>query len=167
MLQFLAKADLMTKLRMAFLCLAVGLAASLVTFIVARHYFLPQQSAGAAANPMLSVPPPYTAHQNLAALSQPAQTRASVEKICESDIAKICSNDKSNIPTECLQDHFNEVSPSCRKSLQATRDTFQPCESQIVQYCSNAGYGGGRMLKCLRQNEPHLSEACARAIQNL
>lgn len=159
----------MTKLRIAFLCFAFSFASSVVTAIGMLHYFLPQGSVGVFTNAPIPASPPFTARQGAAAAPQPPRTQVSAIKICDGDIAKICSDDKHRLPMECLQDHFDEVSPPCHKSLQAMRNIFEPCKSEIVQYCASVGYGGGRMAKCLHlhQNEPYLSEACAQVIKNL
>lgn len=81
--------------------------------------------------------------------------------ICNQDSENFCHATTAGTDQEaCLQDHFQEVSDECKKSLQKTRDSFFPCKKEIEQKCTNIGYGGGRMLKCLREHFADLSKEC-------
>jgi Cysteine rich repeat len=97
---------------------------------------------------------------------QPAAGLGNPVQICQSDVSKFCAKEVSqDEKVECLQDHFGEVSSACHARLQKTRDSFAPCKKEIGAYCMKAGYGGGKMLNCLRAQASRLSSACAERVK--
>jgi len=42
-----------------------------------------------------------------------------------------------------------------------------PCTPEIQAYCADVQPGGGRILQCLKSNEPKLSMACAQRVHDL
>ena len=80
---------------------------------------------------------------------------------CASDAPKFCSGLSDLLLDACLQDSFEKVSAECRADLQKTRDSFAVCEKDIAKFCNPPKYGGGRMVKCLKEHAAKLSAACA------
>ena len=42
-----------------------------------------------------------------------------------------------------------------------------PCTPEIQTYCADVQPGGGRLMQCLKTNEPKLSMACAKRLHEL
>lgn len=156
----------MPKLRAVVFFLAISLASSVLTTVVAFQFFLPAKIAtisGPNSKAVQTFPgvAPKLAY-GAASLSKQADVSGTPD--CEDDKARFCENSTLFSSTECLQDHFGQVSAGCHKTLQSMRDNLGICKDDIARYCTGVGYGGGRMANCLRQNKSHLSEACARVI---
>lgn len=82
-------------------------------------------------------------------------------KGCSFDEAKLCSHLSTALARDaCLFDNIDKVSKECRLSLNQTILSFDNCSTEIKNHCSTAGFGGGRMLKCLKENSENLSELC-------
>jgi hypothetical protein len=43
----------------------------------------------------------------------------------------------------------------------------RPCAEEIASYCKGVKPGGGRLLKCLKENESRLSPACREKFENI
>jgi hypothetical protein len=163
----------MTKLNIILLCAAISLFFSVTTSVVSHYIF--EQSV--SAPPVAAPGPASAAALSLAsaiastpasitsAPAKPVSLQADIVKSCEVDIADLCgkAKDESKV-MQCLQDRFSDVSPLCHESLAAWRENLAPCKSEVEQYCVKAGYGGGRIKKCLLNNQAHLSPACAKAL---
>jgi len=79
---------------------------------------------------------------------------------CLGDVSRLCVGMGSlDLMEVCLQDRFDQVSTECREQLQKSRDLFSTCQKDIEKHCSNAGYGGGRMARCLAK-VANLSKEC-------
>jgi hypothetical protein len=84
---------------------------------------------------------------------------------CQTEAAKLCPGKKSQEADACVQDHYDDASADCRTTLDFVRRRFVPCQSVITQFCSKAGYGGGRMAACL-QKVDKLSAQCADVVNS-
>jgi hypothetical protein len=131
------------------------------------------------------------------ASAQPTQAQQSaIRANCRSDYTAHCSSVPSGRPSlMCLQEHVDELSPTCQKAVKATmsapaagaapaapaaggalpqlslREEAQlmrgSCGSDFDRYCSNVKLGGGRGLGCLAHNEERLAPQCKSALAEL
>ena len=95
---------------------------------------------------------------------------------CMKDIGRWCSMmpDMDGYLTTCLQGHWNDISPGCRKTLNKNPDreieVRHACKSDVDKLCgSSAGssipgnpniVGGATNLECLARNRDKLSAKC-------
>lgn len=92
------------------------------------------------------------------AVSRP---RSPVDQACQQDAEKLCGSEVSeNRRDACLQENIKKVSSDCRSKLELVRSSFAACEREIAKYCPQAGYGGGRMIRCLGDYYDELSPGC-------
>ncbi len=132
-----------------------GLAAGL---IAASGTAAPSAPSGAVTELLAN------AKQAVQQVASPAVAPAAALQFCRSDADKFCPQKKGAELSECLQDHFDEVSAACHTFLQKSRDNLTACKDEIGKYCATAGYGGGRMVNCLKEHMSKLSSACAKII---
>jgi Cysteine rich repeat len=157
--------------RAVFINLAVSVGASVVTTFLVLFLL-------SASNTNTSAQPPAGTAEGLLTSAQqavqqaalpgtsPATGQASALQMCKSHMEKLCAKETSaSNQIECLQEHFNQVSEACHARLQAGRDSFAPCQDDITRFCAEAGYGGGRMMNCLRGAGAKLSISCARFVR--
>jgi cysteine rich repeat protein len=86
---------------------------------------------------------------------------------CATDIARFCGNiepGKGRI-ANCLRQNETQLSPGCKvtglpQAGDALKEAQEACEDDIVMFCGGVQPEGGRLLKCLKLNEPQLSSEC-------
>ena len=100
-----------------------------------------------------------------------AEMAAAKEKIkeknpCLADLEKFCKDVKpgEGRGVSCLKEHEAELSEACKaKGLEVKKEAegFKTaCQSDLDTLCKDTKPGGGRLIKCLKDNEKALSEAC-------
>jgi hypothetical protein len=104
-------------------------------------------------------------------LSAGGRTYAAEEELpCAEEIAKHCKGVKpgGGRILDCLNEHQNELSISCRKKLDESRkrlmEAQQACTGDMEKFCKDVQPGWGRVLKCLREHAQELSSACSQEI---
>ena len=97
--------------------------------------------------------------------SAPAQFMDRSHKACEKDSLQFCNDSSSADSVDaCLQDHYEEVSGPCKRSLKSVRESLSVCQEDIRSFCPQAHYGGGRMVLCLRAKFEKLSTQCQKRV---
>ena len=91
---------------------------------------------------------------------------------CLEDAKKFCPNiEWGKGLGKCLTQHKTEISEGCAKKMtegKMAAAKFQvACSSDIREFCNSTQPGRGRVMKCLRTNEAHLSPECRTEIQGL
>lgn len=95
----------------------------------------------------------------------PSRPRSPVDQSCQQDAEKLCGNETSeNRRDACLQMNLEKVSSECRAKLESVRSSFAACEREIAKYCPQAGFGGGRMIRCLGDYYDDLSPGCQQRV---
>jgi hypothetical protein len=85
---------------------------------------------------------------------------------CRQDIEKFCPGIQpgGGRYRDCLQQHASELSPACQQHLSKVKSTAaswrQACKDDVQKLCLNVTPGRGKMVKCLREHEAELSQAC-------
>ena len=85
---------------------------------------------------------------------------------CMKDVGRWCSMmpDMDGYLTTCLQGHWNDISPECRKTLNKNPDhqieVRHACKSDVDKLCNPEIVGGATNLECLARNRDKLSTKC-------
>jgi hypothetical protein len=161
----------MSKLQIIFLSVGVSVCTCLVMGGLA-WVLLPSL----ASNTSVSLPAgtifgggPQISQQAALPTTPPADVEpAPTLKICKSDVEKLCADQKTDSDqAHCLHAHFDQVAANCHAHLEKMRNSLPACKSEMHDYCEATGYGGGRMVECLRTHLSKLSSACAALISRM
>ncbi len=91
---------------------------------------------------------------------------AQTKNPCADDVAKYC---KDVTPgggrlVRCLKQHENELSPECKASQEKAkakaREAHEACADDVQKLCKDVTPGGGRIIRCLKDNSKSLSPEC-------
>ena len=95
---------------------------------------------------------------------------ARAERPCGADIDKFCAQVEAGGGriARCLKSHENDLSPACKDHLKEVKgkleEIHKDCQGDVDSLCKDVKAGGGRILRCLRQNEAKVSQACKDAM---
>ncbi|EMY71121.1 cysteine rich repeat-containing protein [Leptospira vanthielii] len=99
-------------------------------------------------------------------LSLFAETKP-IYEVCQNEIATYCQGIK---PTkarilQCLKERGKNLSDVCEAGQSALSDTMKSksqgfCKDDVSEHCRWIIPGGGRILKCLFENESKISNQC-------
>jgi hypothetical protein len=97
---------------------------------------------------------------------------------CEGDIRQHCSGPGQNATKIflCLMAYEEQLSPTCREGVleaaksikagsEATDYSLSACETDVDEYCRNVRPGEGRVVGCIKANEPQVRKACIAALK--
>lgn len=91
---------------------------------------------------------------------------AQTKKPCADDIAKFCKDVKPGEGRllKCLKEHEKELSPTCKASIEEAKakmkEAHEACADDVHKFCQDVKPGGGRIVRCLKENEKSLSPEC-------
>ncbi|AFM13027.1 cysteine rich repeat-containing protein [Turneriella parva] len=98
-------------------------------------------------------------------------TAISAKGECRADREKFCGNViKGNHKGmwQCMKEHENELSEGCKNHIaqvrEKSRDIKKACKADYKKLCKQVKAGEGRIIKCLKENEVQLSDACKGAL---
>ena len=103
----------------------------------------------------------------LLAVSAPA-VRAE-EGPCKADMEKFCKGVEpgEGRVVKCMKEHEAELSEGCKKVAgkmgemkEKMKDAAGACKADKEKFCKDVEPGEGRIIKCLKEHEAELSEAC-------
>jgi hypothetical protein len=93
---------------------------------------------------------------------------------CHDDVQRLCAaaKGKPRGVVSCLHDHSAELSDACRAQLEraegrmrrASARFLAACGDDVGRLCGDVAPGEGRRIRCLRQHESELSDACRQAM---
>jgi hypothetical protein len=89
---------------------------------------------------------------------------------CAGDIAKFCKDAKpgGGAQTKCLKEHENELSPACKtfvtEGRKKAKEGREACKADVEKFCKDVKPGGGKIMKCLKDNESKLSSECQKTL---
>jgi len=95
-----------------------------------------------------------------------AASDESAGQACRAEIQKLCG---SATPGDgqrraCIDQHRAEFSPGCQQQMAEHKERAQKkaeaCRADVEQYCKSIEPGGGRVVRCLKENEAKLSLPC-------
>jgi hypothetical protein len=92
--------------------------------------------------------------------------------VCKADVEKFCKNVQPGEGKlgKCLTEHEANLSASCKERIAKTRERVKvvtaACQSDMQQLCKGVEPGGGRIARCLKENDSKLSQGCRTAIQH-
>jgi hypothetical protein len=98
--------------------------------------------------------------------TQPIARAAEGDPPCMKDVDRWCSMmpDMDGYLTTCLQGHWNDISPECRKTLNKDPNheitVRHACKSDVDKLCDPDIVGGATNLECLARNRDKLSTKC-------
>jgi Golgi apparatus protein 1 len=100
------------------------------------------------------------------------------DEACKGDVEQYCKDVQlgQGRMVRCLRDNEAKLSASCKEQM-AKMDEWrrqmhdrmhgvaEACKGDAQQYCKDVRPGGGRLMRCLKDNEGKLSDACKAALQ--
>ncbi|EMY60775.1 cysteine rich repeat-containing protein [Leptospira terpstrae] len=91
----------------------------------------------------------------------------SIYEVCQPEIATYCQGVKLTKARilQCLKERGKNLSDACEAGQSALSDTMKNksqglCKEDVSEYCRWIIPGGGRILKCLFENETKISNQC-------
>jgi hypothetical protein len=97
---------------------------------------------------------------------------------CKGDVEQYCKNVQpgQGRMMRCLHDNQAKLSASCKEQLaqideqrrqmhERMHGVAEACKGDAQQYCKDVHPGGGRVARCLKDNEAKLSSACKAALK--
>ena len=85
---------------------------------------------------------------------------------CRNDVEKFCQGIQpgGGRYRDCLRQHAAELSPACKERVSQVKAKAaawrQACQADVQKLCGDVAPGRGSVLKCLRQHQEDLSQAC-------
>ncbi len=91
---------------------------------------------------------------------------------CADAMEAYCSGVPMGVPLrDCLRAHDEHLSEACRQSLggapREARGQLSGCEADAKKLCTGEPLSRTALVKCLRNHELELSEACRKTIADL
>ena len=90
---------------------------------------------------------------------------------CADDVAKYCKDVQpgGGRIVRCLKQHENDLSPACKQNAAEVKKKGQEvraaCEDDVLRFCNDIKFGGGRIINCLKQHEQELTPDCKAKMQ--
>jgi len=104
----------------------------------------------------------------------PAKGKGGGGGVCHADVVRLCASSmgQPGAVQGCLQEHLSELSEACRQQVEARgaqakgvgAQVRQSCADELGRFCPDVTKGSGGMMRCLRQHEAELGEACRTAL---
>ncbi len=87
---------------------------------------------------------------------------------CRQEAEKHCPDLTGRDLLQCMRSKKDEFSKDCQPSqddMKKNRKVFFACQEEIKTFCKDVAPGGGRIIECLKENTPHLSESCKESMK--
>jgi outer membrane protein OmpA-like peptidoglycan-associated protein len=106
-----------------------------------------------------------------------SEAMGALGRSCGKDLDKFCS--KVNLgggrAADCLEQHWANVSPSCKNATRVVRDLIikrrdaraavpRVCERDRLQLCGSVQEGDGNLLECFEKAKQSISAACRQTV---
>jgi hypothetical protein len=85
---------------------------------------------------------------------------------CADDVQKFCKDVQPGAGriARCLKEHENDLSLACKRQMaevkKGVHEFREACEDDVLRLCAGVKPRGGRIIKCLKENENELSPEC-------
>jgi Golgi apparatus protein 1 len=106
------------------------------------------------------------------------QRMKAFDEACKGDVEQYCKDVQpgQGRMVRCLRDNEAKLSASCKEQLsqmdeqrrrmhERMHGVAEACKGDAQQYCKDVRPGGGRVTRCLQDNEAKLSEGCKAALK--
>jgi hypothetical protein len=117
--------------------------------------------------------------EHLAKVSERMHERMQAfDQACKGDVDQYCKDVQPGHGrmVRCLRDNEAQLSGSCKEQLaqmdqqrrkmhERMHGVAEACKGDAQQYCKDVRPGGGRVARCLKDNEAKLSSACKAALK--
>ena len=114
------------------------------------------------------------AFAGLAAEAQdPGRARRGIGEACAEDAARLCPGARGVELLLCLEGRSADLGPRCRGKVTARAAQLrerhalvvQACQGEVARFCPDVDPAPGQgLVRCLREHEEELSEACRRQL---
>ncbi|HLQ27371.1 MAG TPA: cysteine rich repeat-containing protein [Acidiferrobacterales bacterium] len=90
---------------------------------------------------------------------------------CAADAKKLCKDVQpgGGRIAQCMKQHETELSQACKDQMQTMKAEMeknqQACKGDAEKLCKGVEPGGGRIARCLKENEQQVSSECKKTIQ--
>lgn len=84
---------------------------------------------------------------------------------CHSEIQKLCPKETLGEGMgKCVHSHMGELSPACQAKMKVMKDkvhsAMEACHADVKKLCASVKRGGGRIVKCLKEQSANVSAPC-------
>jgi hypothetical protein len=96
----------------------------------------------------------------------PISLVSAAEGDCKADLQRLCPDiDPAGTGAQaCLKENISDLSTGCKENIQKLMSALQSfgeaCGQDVQTLCSEVNPGGGRILKCLKENKASVSAGC-------
>ncbi len=90
---------------------------------------------------------------------------------CAADAKKLCKDVQpgGGRIAQCMKQHETELSQACKDQMQTMKAEMeknqQACKGDAEKLCKGVEPGGGRIARCLKENQQQVSSECKNTLQ--
>ena len=96
----------------------------------------------------------------------------SPQEACKGDLEKYCPGKKGKERRSCLKENEGKLTEGCKSAIAELKGKIkargkqirEACKDDLQKFCKDTPRGKGAKIKCLRDNESSLAEACKNAL---
>ena len=96
----------------------------------------------------------------------PFSSVSAAEGDCKADVQRLCPDvdPEGQQAMTCLKENVQELSLGCKENVEkligALQSFGEACGEDVQTLCADINPGGGRILKCLKENQASVSPGC-------
>jgi len=101
------------------------------------------------------------------------EVQAEAVSPCAEDIKRLCKGVMygEGRVLDCLKQHEQELSAACKDHqlamIKRLKEAPEVCQDDVERFCRDVRPVNRRILRCLKQNQIHLSEECGNRMKDV